>query len=241
MNLRQKLIPSVVRGSRPEMRKHSSLGGIWLNGSLHKLSERLDRPLTNGFCRIVVIIHGALCSWVPCERKDNWGALLPHRRWQTSTWIAQRHDGWWEALWNWTVCKRVSKNLRETAIGRVKKVNDYLKIRDLLAVPFDKGREFSVMNNSMYLEKLRICLNLINSKESMDEINSLDVKIFISICRLERLYKFFWEENAHHPGSSNTWLLTVGLSLALRLANVLMKPLVASLQKTRAQGKSPFL
>ena len=213
VNLRQKLIPSVVRGSRPELRKHSSLGGIWLNGSLHKLSERLDRPLTNGFCSIVVIIHGAvfkICTsgpivrtLVPCERKDNWGALLPHRRWQTSTWIAQRHDGWWEALWNWTVCKRVSKNIRETAIGRVNKVNDCLKIRDLLAVPFDKGREFCVMNNSMYLEKMRICLNLINSKESMGEINSLDVKIFIPKCRLERLYNFFWDKYAHQLGYWN--------------------------------------
>ena len=54
----------------------------------------------------------------------------------------------------------VCKNVRETSMERgVKKVHDYLKANDLLAVPFDKVCGFCVMKKSTYMEKLDEVLN----------------------------------------------------------------------------------
>ena len=48
----------------------------------------------------------------------------------------------------------ICKNVRETPMDRgVKKVHDYLKANDLLAVPFGKGCGFCVMKKSTYMEK----------------------------------------------------------------------------------------
>ena len=56
--------------------------------------------------------------------------------------------------------KWYAKNVRETPLDRgVKKVHDYLKANDLLAVPFDKGCGFCVMKKSTYREKLDEVLN----------------------------------------------------------------------------------
>ena len=56
--------------------------------------------------------------------------------------------------------KRCAKNVRETPMDRgVKKVHDYLKAKNLLAVPFDKGCGFCVMKKSTYREKLDDVLN----------------------------------------------------------------------------------
>ena len=53
-----------------------------------------------------------------------------------------------------------AKNIRETPMNRaVKKVHDYLKANDLLAVPFDKGCGFCVMKKSTYRGKLDEVLN----------------------------------------------------------------------------------
>ena len=71
------------------------------------------------------------------------------------------------AKWN-------AKNVRETLTNRgVKKVHDYLKANDLLAVPFDKGCGFCVIKKSTYREKLDHVLNLDQFQkinESKDEI-----------------------------------------------------------------------
>ena len=56
--------------------------------------------------------------------------------------------------------KWYAKNVRETPLDRgVKKVQDYLKGNDLLAVPFDKDCGFCVMKKSTYREKLDEVLN----------------------------------------------------------------------------------
>ena len=56
--------------------------------------------------------------------------------------------------------KLYAKNVRETSMEReVKKVQDTIKVNDLLAIPFDKGCGFHVMKKSTYREKLDDVLN----------------------------------------------------------------------------------
>ena len=56
--------------------------------------------------------------------------------------------------------KWYAKNVRETPMDRgVKKVHDYLKVNDLLAVPFDKGCGLCVNKKSTFMEKLDEVLN----------------------------------------------------------------------------------
>ena len=56
--------------------------------------------------------------------------------------------------------KWYAKYVRETPMDRgVKKVHDYLKANDLLAVPFDKGCGLRVNKKSTFMEKLDEVLN----------------------------------------------------------------------------------
>ena len=56
--------------------------------------------------------------------------------------------------------KWYAKNVRETPMDRVvKKANDFLKDRKLLAVPFDKVCDFCVMKQTTYSDKLNEILS----------------------------------------------------------------------------------
>ena len=63
----------------------------------------------------------------------------------------------------------VCKNVRKIPMDRrVKQVQDYLTVKDLLAVPFDKGCGFCVMKKSTYSDKLDDVLNLDQFQEITD-------------------------------------------------------------------------
>ena len=54
----------------------------------------------------------------------------------------------------------VLKNIRETLLDKkLTKVQKYLRYNALIAVPFDKGAGFSVMQKSTYAEKLEKVLD----------------------------------------------------------------------------------
>ena len=56
---------------------------------------------------------------------------------------------------NFVKLRRPENGMQKTPREKgVKKLHDYLKEKDLLVVPFDKGRGFSVMKMSIYREKL---------------------------------------------------------------------------------------
>ena len=169
-NVRPELIPSVVGSIRCEMRNYSAMVHNRLNGKLDKLSERQDRPLRNGSNSIVVIMHGReLLKFVldilslgpkhPVRDKFNEVHFLADEDklvielCENNTEVEKLCEIEASAKW-------YAKNVRETPIDRgVKKVHDYLKAIDLLAVPFDKGCGFCVMKKSTYMEKLDEVLN----------------------------------------------------------------------------------
>ena len=63
-------------------------------------------------------------------------------------------------MWKEASAKWYRKNVRETPVDRgVKKMHDYLKVSDLLVVPFDKGCGLCVMKKSTYRGKFDDLLN----------------------------------------------------------------------------------
>ena len=152
------------------MRNHSAIVQNRLNGKIDKLSERQDRPLRNGSHSNVVIM---VCREFPKFVLDilSLGPKHPVRgKFNEVHFLADVDKLVRELRENNTegekLCeieasaKWYAKNIRETSLDRgVKKVHDYLKANDLLAVPFDKGCGYCVMKKSNYREKLDEVLN----------------------------------------------------------------------------------
>ena len=149
-NVKPELMPSVVSCIKLEMRNHSAMVQSRLNGKLDNLSERQDRPLRNGSRSDVVIMDGrelptfvldfsSLGPKQPVKDKFNEvhfladvDKLVRELR-ENNTEVEKLCEIEASAKW-------CAKNVRETSLDRgVKKVHDYLKDNDLLAVPFDKG------------------------------------------------------------------------------------------------------
>ena len=163
-------MPSVVSCIKREMRNHSVMVQNTLNGKLNELSKRQDRPLLNGSHSNVVIMNG---RELPKFVLDilSLGPKHPERdKFNEVHFLADVDKLVRELRENNTegekLCeieasaKWYAKNVRETPLDRgVKKVHDYLKANDLLAVPFDKGCGFCVMKESTYREKLDEVLN----------------------------------------------------------------------------------
>ena len=89
----------------------------------------------------------------------------------------------------------------------VKKVHDYLKANDLLAVPFDKGCGICVMKKSTYMEKLDEVLNSdqfqkINGTKD-DIVIKNEKQIYNSLQQLSKLGKFSEKiyQRLRSPGS----------------------------------------
>ena len=168
--VRPELMPSVVSCIKREMRGHSAMVQNRLNGKLDKLSERQDRPLRNDSHSNVVIMDGPelpkfvldILSLGPKHPvRDKFNEV--HFRADVDKLVRELRENNTEGE---KLCeieasaKRYAKNVRETPLDRgVKKVHDYLKANDLLAVPFDKGCGFCVMKKSTYREKLDEVMN----------------------------------------------------------------------------------
>ena len=71
--------------------------------------------------------------------------------------------------------RRPQYGIKKCTQKLVKKVHKYLKAKDLLGVPFDKGWEFCVMKNSTYREKLDDVLN----SDQFQKINGAKDEIVI--------------------------------------------------------------
>ena len=168
--MRPEMMPSVVSSIRREMRNHSAMVQNRLNGKLDKLSDRQDRPLRNGSHSNVVIMDGLelqkfvldIISLGPKHPvRDNFNEVhfladvdklvreLRQNKIEDQKFFETEASAKWYA-----------KNVRETPMDRgVKKVHDYPKANDLLAVPFDKGCCFCKMKKSTYREQLDDVLN----------------------------------------------------------------------------------
>ena len=163
-NVKPELMASVVSCIKREMRNHSAMVQNRLNGKLDKLSEREDRPLRNGSHSNVVIMDGRELPKVvldilslrpkhPVRDKFNEVHFLADVDKLVRELLENNTEG--EKLCeNEAFAKWHAKNVRETPLDRgVKKVLDYQRANDLLAVPFDKGCGFCVMKKSTYREK----------------------------------------------------------------------------------------
>ena len=72
--------------------------------------------------------------------------------------------------------KWYAKNVRVTSTDKgVKNVHDYLKAKDVSAVPFDKGCSFCVMKKSAYREKL----DEVRNSDQFQKINGAKDEIVI--------------------------------------------------------------
>ena len=163
-NVRPELMPSVVGSVKREMRNHSAMVQNRLNGKLDKLSERQDRPLWNGSHSNVVIMDGReLPNFVleilslgpkhPVSDKFNEVHFLGDVN-KLVRELRENNAGGERLCEIEASAKWYAKKVRETRMNRgVKKVHDYLKTNDLLAVPFDKGCGFCVMKKATYTEK----------------------------------------------------------------------------------------
>ena len=158
-NVKPELMPSVVSCIKREMRNHSAMVQNRLSGKLDKLSERQHRPLRNGSHRNVVIMDGrelpkflldilSLGPKHPVRDKFNEVHFFADVNKLVRELRENNTEG--EKLCeNEESAKWYAKNVRETPLDRgVKKVQDYLKANDLLAVPFDKACGFGVMKKS---------------------------------------------------------------------------------------------
>ena len=148
-NVRPELMPSVVSRIRREMRNHSAMVQNRLNEKLDELSLRQDRPLRNGSHSNVVIMDSielpkfvleilSLGPKHPLRDKFNGVHFLA----DVDNFVSNLRENKTEGK---KLCKIVAsakwnaKSVRETPMNRgVKKLHDYLKANDLLAVPFDK-------------------------------------------------------------------------------------------------------
>ena len=152
-NVKPEQMPSVVSCIKREMKNHSARVQNRLNGKLDKLSERQDRPLRNGSHSNVVIMDGhelpkflldilSLGPKHPVRDKFNEVQILADVDKLLRELRENKTEG--EKLCEIeSSAKWYAKNVRETPLHRgVKKVHDYLKANDLLAVPFDKGCGF---------------------------------------------------------------------------------------------------
>ena len=169
-NVKPELMPSVVSCIKREMRNHSAMVQNRLIGKLDKLSERQDRPLRNGSHSNVVIMDGRefpnfaldILSLGPKQTvRDKFNEV--HFLADVDKLVRELRENNTEGeklCEIETSAKWYAKNVRETPLDRgVKKVHDYLKANDLLAVLFDKGCGFCVMKKSTYREKLDWVLN----------------------------------------------------------------------------------
>ena len=187
-NVRPELMPSVVGSIRREMTNHSAMVKNRLNGKLDKLSERKDKPLRNGSHSDVVIMDGrelpkfvldilSLGPKHPVRDKFNEVHFLADVD-KLVRELRQNNTEREKLFEIGASAKLYAKIVREAPMDRgVKKVHDYLKANDLLAVPFDKGCGFCVMKKSTYTEKLAEVLNSDQFQKSMEQKMTLLSKL----------------------------------------------------------------